>query len=87
MQCSTGNSSFTWWVCLYAAIFRIRHGSNAAEVGHMILESTLYTKLLKSLANYTVEIAHNIVGVLGHLAANGWLKSYFLCCHGASFSC
>ena len=37
----------------------------------MILESTQYTKLLKTLATYTIEVVHNFVGVLGHLSANG----------------
>ena len=74
MQCSTGDSSFTWWVWLYSVtIFRI---SDAAEVGHMILESTQYTKILKSLATYCIEVVHNLVGVLGHLSANGCQKYY-----------
>lgn len=74
MQCSTGNSSFTWWVWQYSVtIFKIL---NAAEVGHMILESTQYTKILKSLAKYSLEVVHNLVGVLGHLSANGWQNCY-----------
>jgi len=37
----------------------------------MILESSQYTKLLESLTSYPVEVTHNIVGILGHLVANG----------------
>ena len=59
-------------VSVYVTIYRISYDFNIAEVGHMILESSQYTKLLKSLASYPIEIAHNIVGVLGHLSANGW---------------
>ena len=42
-----------------------------AEVGHMILESNQFTKILASLADYSIEVVHNLVGVLGHLSANG----------------
>ena len=44
---------------------------NAAEVGHMILESNQFTKILASLSDYSTEVVHNLIGVLGHLSANG----------------
>jgi len=42
-----------------------------AEVGHMVLESSHFSKILRSLADYSQEVRHNIVGMLGHLTANG----------------
>lgn len=49
----------------------------------MILESTQYSKLLNSLINCSVEVTHNIVGVLGHLAANGWQYRF---CHAVAMA-
>lgn len=57
-------------VDLWCATFRVCV-FGTAEVGHMILESSQYTKLLESLADYSIEVIHNIVGILGHLAATG----------------
>ncbi|XP_065897796.1 uncharacterized protein [Dysidea avara] len=51
-----------------------------AEVGHMVLESSHFLKMLQSLADYSQEVRHNIVGMLGHLTANAANHDRLLSC-------